>query len=230
MTKPTIEVRSPLTREAVEGFIGEDAAERLDDELDVVINGLPVFTCMGDLHLSGDVDSSDLLVGCPDFERPQGQRFVERAFTVFVRGDLTIDGTLKVSQYHDVYVRGDLRARNVLSHSGNLVVKGTITTDDVVAFETNEEGGLLHGDSCSASLLLHLGSMDWAVEASGRVIDGAVWSDADYVSLLSTLERLGVEAKPGKAYAGVSALVAAGRARELVDAVAASFESRLDAD
>jgi len=222
MTALVIEKRDPLDLSMIRGFVGDDAAEVLDDALELLLNGAPLFTCMGDLRIEGDVSSKDLLAHCgAGFEAPAGKP-PESNFTVFVRGSLEVTGVLKVLQYHDVYLRDSLRARSILSHTGNLVVKGPIVADDVVAFTCNEEGGLLHAASCDVPLLCHLGDGgDWAVaNATGKkTIHGADFSDPDFEALLEALARLGVKALPQYAFSGVRDLVAAGRSAELLQAL-----------
>jgi hypothetical protein len=140
-------------------------------------------------------------------------------YTIFVRGNLEVTGVLSITQYHDVYVRGDVRAKSILSHTGNLIAAGRIDVENVIAFECNEEGGLLYGASCHAPLLCHLGGGDWAVKNTGKTVHGESYQDPEFVALLKALAGLGVEAMHYKAYPGVRSLVAGGRAGALLDAL-----------
>lgn len=221
MSATPIEERPPLTDVAIRGFIGDDAAETLDDALDGLLNGAPVFTYMGDLRIEGDIKSSQLLAGRPGFQPPVGDgRPPDTTYSIFVRGNLEVAGVLSIDQYHDVYVRGDLRAKSILSHTGNLIAAGRIDVDDVIAFECNEEGGLLHGASCHVPLLCHFGGGDWAVTNTGTTVHGEDYQDPEFVALLKALETLGVEAMAHKAFSGVRSLVAGGRVGALLDALA----------
>lgn len=199
--------------------MGEDAAESLDDAIDGLLHGTPVFEWPADLTIEGDVSSNALLTHLPGFEAPAGTRPPDTNFTIFIRGNLTVSGVLKVVQYHDLYVLGDVHARSISSHTGNLVVSGRITADEVIAFECNEEGGLLHGASCVAPLLCRFsddgGGPEWAVENEGPMEH---WQrTAGFEVLEVALAGLGVEASFG----GLRELVYAGRAAELLRALGA---------
>lgn len=215
----SVETRPPIDLVTVQQFVGEDAAEELEDALERLPNGAPVFAWLGDLRIEGDVSSKELLARCPGFEAPAGKP-PDSNFTVFIRGNLEISGALKVEQYHDVYVRGDVRARTILSHTGNLLATGQVKADEIIAFESNEEGGLLHGASCEVPLLCHFGSGDWAVSnEKGKTIHGEDWSDPEFVALLEIFARLGVKSAPQYAFSGMREVVTSGRARELLRAL-----------
>ena len=219
MASTEVAKRGPLRLAEIVEFVGEEAAESLDDALDALLHGTPVFEWEGDLRVEGDVASNTLLARLPGFEPPAGTRPPDTNFTVFIRGNLEISGVLKVVQYHDLYVMGDVHARSVSSHTGNLVVSGRITADEVIAFECNEEGGLLHGGSCRAPLLCRFsddgGGPEWAFENAGPVEH---WQRTPGFEVLeAALAGLGVE----QSFRGLRELVYAGRAAELLRALGA---------
>lgn len=212
-----LEIRPPLDRSAIQAFVGDEAAEALDDALDGLINNVAVFTHMGDLRIDGDVSTNDLLAQCPGFVAPTGENPWDRHFTIFIRGRLEVGGVLRVAQYFDLYVRDDLRARSILGHTGNLIVKGAVTADEIIAFRCTEEGGLFHGASCDVPLLCQLGGGDWSVtNSTGRTIHGEDFSDRDFIALREALGQLGQGTGPQDAYAGIRDLVTSNRAAELL--------------
>ena len=218
MSERAIEIRAPLDLAMVTGFVGEDAAEEL--ALERLPNGSPVFAWLDDLRIEGDISSKELIAKCPGFAAPTGEQPWDNYFTIFIRGNVEITGVLEMDQYYDVYVRGDLRARSILSHTGNLLATGTVTADEVMAFECNEEGGLLHGSSCDVPLLCHFGGGDWVVEnQKGKTIHGEDWDDPDFVALRGVLKDLGVPSAAQHAFRGVRELVTSGRTPELLRAL-----------
>ena len=220
MTELAIEIREPLDLPMVQVFVGEEAADGLDDALEKLPNGATVFAWLDDLRIEGDISSKELLARCPGFVAPTGEQPWDNYFTIFVRGNVEITGVLEVNQYYDVYVRGNVRARSILSHTGNLLATGSVTADEVMAFECNEEGGLLHGASCDVPVLCHFGGGDWVVDnQNGKTIHGEVWDDPDFVALLEVLKGLGVGSTPRDAFRGVRELVRSGRINELLRAL-----------
>lgn len=125
---------------------------------------------------------------------------------------------LTALQYHDVYVEGDVHARSILCHSGTLVATGQIKATDVIAFEVNEEGGVLHGAGCKASLLCRFGSggPEWAVSNQDKKAEIREISDApELKALKKVLQGLRVS----RDWQGVRELVTAGRSAELLRAL-----------
>ena len=112
MTELAIEIREPLDLPMVQGFVGEEAADGLDDALEKLPNGATVFAWLDDLRIEGDISSKELLARCPGFVAPTGEQPWDNYFTIFVRGNVEITGVLEVNQYYDVYVRGNVRARS----------------------------------------------------------------------------------------------------------------------
>ena len=220
MADPKLVERGPLELDEIVEIVGEDAAENLEDELDALLREAPVFEWSGDLRIEGDVTSNELFAQLAGFEAPEGATAYDRSFGVLVRGNLEVSGVLSVAQYHDVFVVGDVQARSISSHTGNLVVSGRITADEVIAFECNEEGGLLHGASCGVPLLCRFsgdgGGPQWAVENEGPIEH---WQRTPgFEELTAALAGLGVEAS----FSGLRELVCAGRAPELLAALGAS--------
>lgn len=218
VTQQNVRERAPLRFAEIRELIGEDAAETLDSALDGLLHASPVFEWPEDLKIDGDTSSRALLAHLPGFEAPPGAHPPDTNYTIVVRGNLTISGTLEVVQYHDLYVLNDLHARSISSHTGNLVVAGRITASEVIAFECNEEGGVLHGASCTVPLLCRFsddgGGPEWAVENEGPMEH---WERTPgFEALEGALARLGVDAS----FRGLRDLVRSGRATELLEALA----------
>lgn len=219
MTTHAVDEMEPLDLELLQEFVGEEAAESLEAALEGLENGARLFIYPGDLVVDGDVSSKQLLAGCEGFEEPEGATASDRAFTIFVRGNLTVSGVLHVAQYHDLYVQRDARVGSVLSHTGNLVVRGKLEATGVIAVECNEEGGFLHAASCDAPLLCRFGQGGWDWAVSNRAGRTEVWEipgDPNFVALGKALSQLGAEAT----FDGVRQLVVAGRTAELLRGVA----------
>jgi hypothetical protein len=64
-------------------------------------------------------------------------------FVLVVLGDLKVTGTLNITQYRPLYVLGEVHAKNILGHTGNVVAKGAIHAAELIVWNTNSEGGLI---------------------------------------------------------------------------------------
>jgi hypothetical protein len=214
MTELAVAQMAPLDLELMQELVGEQAAESLESALEGLASGAPLFVWPGDLHVEGNVSSRELLAHRAEFEAPLGQTASDRAFTIFIQGNLDVSGVLRIDQYHDVFVQRDVRARSIVGHTGNLVAGGQVSATEIVAFECNEEGGFLHAASCDVPLLCRFGQggWEWAVSNFGKAEIWEIPGDAEFVALRDALTRLGVETT----WRGVNEIVASGRSTELL--------------
>ena len=214
-----VQEMEPLDLELLRQFVGETAAETLEEVLEALVeNGAPLFVWPGDLRVEENTSSAQLLAGRTGFEAPHGDYADARAFTIFINGDLDVTGVLRVDQYHNLYVKGNLRARSIVSHTGNLLVKGQIVADEIVAFDCNEEGGFLHGASCDVPLLCRFGDSYWYWAVSNAVGKKELWEnndDPEFAALVRALESNGVE----PTWFGLVEIVTSGRTAELLSSL-----------
>ena len=208
----------------VSKFLEIDVDERLGDDADhlgYVGRGVVI---AGDVHIDGDVSSEQLPIGRTGFaDRANSD---DKHYFVVILGDLTVTGHLKVEQYYDLFVTGQVRARSIEHHSANLVVKGKLVATDLILTCENEEGGILNTSSLFTPLWVTVGDgevlndlaptegrfassiiddhaaalMAAATEVSGEVVDSRGYE------LYSAIQRCITE---GKAAAFVAAFVKA---------------------
>ncbi len=126
------------------GFDFEGLAEELDGEEGVLEEAWGGVIIGGDLTIVGDTTSERLPNGLGGFGEgyPVSDEGYFPSYFIVVLGDLTVDGTLEVEQYRDLYVQGNINVKSYLSTSGNLICSGTLTAQDIICTNATDEGGI----------------------------------------------------------------------------------------
>jgi hypothetical protein len=135
-------------------------------------------------------------------------------YVTVVLGNVTIAGALEVVQYRPLYVTGNLRAKSVRGHTGNLVVLETLHASEMVVCSGNEEGGLVWSPKIETPLSVDTGDhagVSWRV-------DGQTQFDRDLALLIDVLsDRLAQTVQEGDImlYTALTTAIESGRAGEI---------------
>jgi len=150
--------------ERVSQLISVDLEEALGDDAMAILGYCSRGLILGgDVHVEGDVSSADLPTVFPGFEGEGDGRYF-----VVVTGDLRVSGSLRIRQYNDLFVAGDVVASSIHACSANAVVKGPVSARDIVCLEDSDEGGVFFAERFITPLLVRIGcNHDVAPDVSG---------------------------------------------------------------
>ena len=188
----------------------EEQAEELEEYVRD-IGRMPGVVIAGDLALDGDTTTVALArgeLGLPSAKAEQVANAHERYiramemegydghhddYIVVVLGDVNVVGDLEVVQYRPLYVAGDLYAKSVRGHTGNVVVRGALRVSEIVVWKTSEEGGLVWSPTIETPVMVEAGFPEgvwWQVDGqSGFDQDLAHLTEVSSDLLAQTVER-----------------------------------------